>query len=485
MLKSFPFVGGSNKEHSTIIDIQRTINWYVNVDQMGKKSPQLIAVPGIQTRNRLQVSPDALPVRGMLAYGNFMYIIAGDKFYRMDSAEVITEIDSFGTTIGYVSIATNGKQVIFVDGQAGYVHPIGTTTLTPISSPNFPSEPLQVVYFGGRFAVCKGGSNKFFISALGDALTWNDENYAFKEASDDLFAGISTISNRLLLFGTQSIEFWIDAGDVTFPFRRDNNILPKFGCSATATIAQGGIGDGKTALFFLGGDSNGVGSIMMTTGGNPITISTEALDEEIQNYENVSDAWGYAYKQDGHYFYMILFPTANKCWCYDASVGTPEMAWHEREMIDNTRFVGQTHEFFSATGKHYVGDYRKATLYEMSKKFYMFDTENIRCTRICRYGSDGVTRRQIREFSVDFQHGVGNNKNPGADPFAYLSISRDDGATFGSMRRAILGRMGRREVRTRWLGLGTYRSFVFKVVAYANVARTVAGAAIDMEVLDT
>lgn len=481
MLKSFPVVGGSYRERATIIDVQRTINWYVNMDKQGKRPSQLISVPGIQTRPILQLDTGNLPVRAQFTNEQFQYIVAGDTVYRMDTAEVSTVIGTLTTTSTYVSIACNGTQVMFTDLEFGYIYDIATTVFTQIPPTNFPVRPLQVVYQSNRFAVCDALTNVWFISALGNGLVWNASNFALKNAQGDLFAGIGDIHNRILLFGSRSIEFWEDEGDATFPFRRDNNILPQYGCAATATIAQGGVGDAQTALFFLSGDTNGVGSVMMTTGGNPSVISNEALDAEMQTYARVDDAVGYVYKEDGHYFYMLFFPTPNRCWCYDATIGDPQIAWHEREMLDMTRFIGQTHAFFN--GKHYVGDYRKPTLYEMSKNFYRFDTETIRCTRVFQYLTDGILQRQIREIQIDMLHGVGNNEDPGKEPFAYLAVSKNDGNTFGSLRRAIVGRMGRRRVRTRWLQWGTGRSWVFKLIVYAPVPKIVVGGAIDMQEL--
>jgi hypothetical protein len=50
------------------------------------------------------------------------------------------------------------------------------------------------------------------------------------------------------------------------------------------------------------------------------------LEYAIQSYGNITDAIGYTYQQDGHPFYVLIFPSAEATWVYDVST----QLWHER-----------------------------------------------------------------------------------------------------------------------------------------------------------
>jgi hypothetical protein len=60
-------------------------------------------------------------------------------------------------------------------------------------------------------------------------------------------------------------------------------------------------------------------------------ISTHAVEWQIQQYGNLSDAIAYTYQQDGHSFYVLIFPSANTTWVFDVATSL----WHERAAFIN------------------------------------------------------------------------------------------------------------------------------------------------------
>jgi hypothetical protein len=70
-----------------------------------------------------------------------------------------------------------------------------------------------------------------------------------------------------------------------------------------------------------------------------------------------------SYQQDGHEFYVLTFPTADKTWCYDVTT----QLWHRRASRDAQRLHRERTNcaaFFQ--GLNLFGDYSRGLLYEAS-----------------------------------------------------------------------------------------------------------------------
>ena len=75
------------------------------------------------------------------------------------------------------------------------------------------------------------------------------------------------------------------------------------------------------------------------------------------------DAEAYTYTEDGHYFWVISFPTADATWVYDVTT----KLWHERAWLSGGtlhrhRSRGHAYVF----GKHLVGDWETGTIAQRS-----------------------------------------------------------------------------------------------------------------------
>jgi hypothetical protein len=107
----------------------------------------------------------------------------------------------------------------------------------------------------------------------------------------------------------------------TSPLQRIQGAFNELGCAAPYSVAKMDNG-----LFWLGRDRRGEGIVYRANGYSGVRISTHAVEWQIQQYADMSDAIAYTYQQDGHSFYVLVFPSANTTWVYDAAT----QAWHER-----------------------------------------------------------------------------------------------------------------------------------------------------------
>lgn len=496
----FPVVGSLHEDIITKVNAERTINMYEVFSPHGKKANYLHPTPG---KEEVGTFTDGGIGRASFVFKTFTYFVEGQTIYQMDNALTITSIalNFFATSIGHIGIAANEFQIIFVDGSKAFLW--DTNTATGIDdTPNLPKPggpgsfgPLDVTYMDGSFLLISGSAgyqNRFYVSALSAGQTWPILDFALINSRPTILNGVDVLKRRIFFFGETKSEIWIDQGLADFRFRRDNNLLLEHGVKAIDSIAQA-----FDRLFYLSGDIDGVGSIMMIEGGiSPQPISTREMDERIQRYTAPEDAYGFAYKINGQVFYQINFTTDDHTFVFNAST----KLWHELEVADGTRDTSNTHAFYN--NKHYITTYNDSKLYELSYNFLTNAGEKIKRTRICRTSSSPTYERiKYARMQLDMLKGVGLTNTKGlplpmfpiptpaelavaadVDPMVFLSVSEDGGVTYHTFGSESFGRAGDRNIRIIWRALGTYRDAIWKFEIYNAVPIYILGAAIDMEV---
>jgi len=168
------------------------------------------------------------------------------------------------------------------------------------------------------------------------------------------------------------------------------------------------------SVFWLGADARGQGIVYRAQGYQAVRISTHAIEFAIQQYDNMSDALAYTYQQDGHTFYVLIFPSADTTWVYDAATG----AWHERagfKLGEFTRHRSNCHTAFN--GESIVGDYENGNLYAFDLAIYAdngLTQKWLRRWRALPTGANNLKRTVQHTLQLDCETGVGLQ---GIDPF--------------------------------------------------------------------
>ena len=193
------------------------------------------------------------------------------------------------------------------------------------TDPDFPGA-VNVGYIDGYFVFNEPDSQKFWVTQLLDGTSVDPLDFASAEGSPDGIVGLIVDHREVWLLGTNSVEVWYDAGLLDFPLQRIQGAFNEIGCVAPYSIAK--LDNG---IFWLGQDARGQGIVYRANGYTGQRISTHAVEWQIQQYGNLSDAIAYTYQQDGHSFYVLIFPSANTTWVYDVAT----QAWHERAGWNN------------------------------------------------------------------------------------------------------------------------------------------------------
>ena len=129
-------------------------------------------------------------------------------------------------------------------------------------------------------------------------------------------------------------------------------------------------------------------------------------------------------------------------------------------------------------GMRVVGDYQNGALYQMTRAVQ----NDAGWPLLARRRAPHIWRKQSRQrvfmssLQVDFAPGQGAQAGLGANPEAFLRISRDGGTTFGNSFSAPMGAAGQYQNRCMWRRLGWGRDNVVDIEVIAPVNRDIVGA---------
>jgi hypothetical protein len=458
-----PILGSSYVTRSPNAADARMINLYPEIiPEAGKEAAWLQRAPGL----RLLATFPTGPIRGMWAYGDYGYVVAGTRLYQIDDEWSYTELGAVSGA-SPVNMVDNGTQLFIAAGAAGYIYnntniviscstTSGSANITttdtsalwvglPVSGAGIPSgatissitnattfvisanatatatgvdvtvSPLfsqitdpdfsgavGVGFLDGYFVFNEPNSQRFWVTASYNGLSIDALDFASAEGSPDDLVTLIVDHREVWLFGINTVEVWYNAGLPDFPLARIQGAFNEIGCLAVYSVAK--LDNG---LFWLGRDARGNGIVYRSKGYTGERISTHAVEWQIQQYATLSDAVAYTYQQDGHSFYVLNFPTANTTWVYDVSTGV----WHERAGWENNEFTrhrGQCQMNFA--GEIVIGDYVGGGVYAYDLNVY---TEAgsvqkwLRSWRALPTGQNNLKRTAQHSLQLDCEAGVG------------------------------------------------------------------------------
>ncbi|MFZ9261542.1 MAG: packaged DNA stabilization protein [Limnohabitans sp.] len=440
-----PILGSTYVARSVNAADARMVNLFPEiVPEAGKEPAFLNRAPGL----RQLASVGLGPIRGLWAYNGYMYVVSRDKLYKVDTDYNVTTIGTVSGTSGPVSMADNGTQLFVACNGPSYIYNATTDVFQQITDTDFPGA-VTVGYLDGYFVFNEPNSQRIWVTALLDGLSVDPLDFASAEGSPDGVVGIIVDHRQLWVLGTNSVEVWYDSGNADFPLSRIEGAFNELGCVAPYSIAKMDNG-----LFWLGQDARGQGIVYRANGYTGSRISTHAIEWQIQQYGNLTDAIGYTYQQDGHSFYVLTFPEANATWVYDAAT----QAWHERAGFSNgefTRHRSNCQVFFN--NEVIVGDYENANIYAFDLDVYSDNgaiQKWLRTWRALPTGQNNLKRTAHHSLQLDLESGVGLNLGQGSDPQVMLRWSDDGGHTWSNEHWVSIGKIGEYGKRVIWRRLG-------------------------------
>jgi hypothetical protein len=389
----FNLIGGDFQSQSPNADAQSTKNWYVERVESGTGKAQavLYPTPGLALATDLAnaggigaVSPT--PVRGMvnnpgIAFSSGSYatsaaiVVAGRGVFALGygvgspifQATFINELN-VDAAVDPVTIAIGPSQFVIQSGAIAYLYdPAGGPYFNSIAALVTGDGVAQVGYSDAYFIALMANSQTFRISGLNDPYTWDAGDVFQVQIMSGAVLSMLVDHRELWLFGQQQTVVYQNTGNADTPFEPVPGGFIEQGILSPLSRVRL-----DNSILWIGGDERGGGIAWRADGYRPIRISNHAVEYQWSQYSRIDDAVGYAYQDQGHSFWVIYFPTANKTWVYDAST----QLWHERTHLDpNTQVesahLGQCHVYLpfglahSEPPTHIIGDPTSSKVYEM------------------------------------------------------------------------------------------------------------------------
>lgn len=445
------FVGPAYALDAVDVAAQRCVNLSIEALDEQNEPTKVVLRGTTGLKNFTTVSADA-PVRGGIKAGNFALVVCGGNAYKVATDGSCTSVGSLITTQAPVSMATNGAQVLIVDGSYGYVYEIATSTLTQIVSVDFLGGDVAC-FIDGYFVTNEPGTQNYQISSLYDGETWNSLDFGAAEGQPDNLVSIAALNGQLWLFGESTTEVHYNSANPDFPFERVPGAVIQRGCAAKLSSATG-----NQTVYWLGSDR----CVYRSVGYQAQKISTSAMDQAFAKYSMVSDAIGFVFVQEGHEYYVLTFPYESKTWVFDGNTSR----WHERgqwSSVDDDFRRWRGNCAFSFNEQIMVGDYENGKLYTLDVDTVTDDGERIIRLRRTPHAQNGMLRLFHRSLTIVIQTGVNSESLPTTEPQAMLRWSDDGGHSFGNELWRSLGALGHYAKRIQWNRLGMSRNRVYEL----------------------
>ena len=465
---TFPgFIGPAYSSRSIDVAGDRLVNLFLEQveDAGGKKGPAcLYGTPG----TRVFVTLPQLPVRGLINANGRVFAVGGLKLYEISAAGVATERAHLGATAP-IRMAFNGYQIFIASGSDGWVYNVNDNTFS--SHPNFLGGEISGLAFADTyFLASRRDSREYGYSEINEGKTWPGDSRVIKEGAGDNIVTIFADHRELWVFGSSTSEVHFNSGASDGPWGRIQGAFIEAGCAAADSPAKF-----DNSIIWLGADERGNGFVWRANGYNPQRVSTHAMEHAIQSYSRIDDAVGFTYQEQGHVFYVLTFPTAEKTWAIDAATNS----WHEREYWDSVHAVARAirgRTYCYGHGKHLVGDFETGAVYEMSMAIADDNGTEIRRIRRAPAVWSGDKVMTTNRLSIIMQTGTADSS-----PTAFIRTSNDGGYTWSSEIEASMGQLGSYGRRVQFRRLGSARRKVIEFRVTDRVPVAIASAEIDVQ----
>lgn len=467
-----PLLAGAYQADSIIANAQRCVNLYPENNPQADQAPVPVThyqTPGI---NLLAPGPIASAVRcSYRASNGDLYIVILGSVYYVSPLWDFTLLGTITVNTTPVSMSDNALVVVLVDGTPnGYSIVLATRSFAPIVDDAFFGAD-RVDYLDTFFIFNNPGTNQFYISPSEwvPGVAFDPLDIAAKTGGSDPLVSLIVMHREIWLIGSLTTEIWYDAGASDFAFQEMPGMFIEHGIVAKYSLCKQDL-----FIYWLSQDLQGQTVVLQGSGYVATRISTHAIENEIRQYSVISDAIGFTYQQNGHIFYILTFPTADKTWCYDVAT----QQWHERLWLDGD---GAFHRHrancvANAYGVNVVGDWQNGNLYAFDLNTYTDNGAPMAFIRsfpqIIGDGNRVLHTRFIADMDVGEQPAVLTSDAPQAS----LRWSDTKGASWGNPVMQSMGAGGQYLTSMQWRRLGMARDRVYELSWSINARTALNGA---------
>lgn len=485
-----PFCGAAYSDRTIEANAQVCINYYpMRSPESGMANqgqpPRIILypTPGYSLMYDVVASSGILGVgaiRGTFVINSVLFVISGTQLLKITVSAGVYTPTALGTLItstGRCSISCNTVELTISDGLYGYTYNLGSTAFAQITvAGSWPATNVGVTnlaFIDGYTLAAVNGTSQLIQSNLLASGTWGALAFVNVNSFPDNLVAVFSDQLQLYVFGPKVTEVRYDAASTPFAFAKVGGVLIQAGCVAWPTIVKVG-----NTIIWLAQDVAGKSYVAALTGYATKVLSTPPINEAMERYTTLTDAFAYTYREGDNQFYSITFPTANVTWVMDVATNL----WHQRSVGGGRDLPDH---YATWNNSHVVGD-STGKLWLMSQDY---QTDNagmgLKRVRTCQHikAEDKITF--LDELQIDIEAGTAplgvNTVNPSSPadsaPLATLEISKDSGHTWINCGTKDFGSQGQYSKRLIWRRLGYSRNgWTFRLTITDTVRTYILGA---------
>lgn len=470
---------GAYTARGYIANAQRCVNLYPEINPQDTKPPVPIT-HYMRPGKRLVGIPPALGVgRGVYTATNGdLYVVINNILYFVDDNFAFAAVGDVGAGTSVVSMADNGEDVgdemVVVDGSSnGWVVTLSTRAFAPVSDPTGTFVGSNRVDYLSGFFLFNAPDTPYWYTSLQNSVSFNALDVASKSSYADNIATLGVRQREVWLIGAQtSTEPWYLSGAADFAFEAVSSSFVPYGCIAKYSMASI-----DASLLWLSQDLKGKGIVVQSEGYQAKRISTHAIEDEFSKYPTLTDAVAGSYQVEGHTFYVLHFPTADKTWAYDLST----RQWAEQTWLDNNgvEHCDRARFYTHAHGRIIGQDWETGVLYELSNEVFQDNGAPILCRRGFPHVVNEMRRMTHWGLTVDVQGGTVEDGQE--DPQIGMRYSDDRGKTWSDPDYQPFGKIGEYEASPYYPSLGMARDRVYEVMWAENIKAVLNGLYLETE----
>lgn len=382
-------------------------NWYGVEVESGKRKQALYPAMGRRhvnylNQNRLVFNTEP---RDEFTTINYLYVIEGTQVFQYDSSFNQILIGSIELTgelwFAYLPVGTsvyalltNGVSIYIINETPGM-----PTTFQKCTDPNAPTNPQYVAAFGGRFVVSQmntpinyltqinlGGSPPIDASKI---FTIPDGGAGFPLffSSSGVVRSYAVLHSQLYILTDFTTDIWANiatqinvAGVIReFPWKINTSYNWDYGIADPLSLS---VDFGR--MTWLGKNSTGLVSFLTSDGGQPVPISTQAINVLLQKASETDNGIspflrattdGFLYQYEDTIFYRVSAGIYDNTQLLDPTTFANSIeynyntkTWGRVIELNGSRCRIQKHVYFN--NKHLVIVQGDPAIYEMAGNIY-------------------------------------------------------------------------------------------------------------------
>lgn len=284
----------------------------------------------------------------------------------------------FGTTSGDVGFCdylydSGGVAVIATDGTT-LIQIDSANTVTTCVDADLPAHLPVPVFLDGYLFILKSGTADLYNSDLNDPMSWTPGNFITAEIGPDIARTLAKMNNYLLVFGSNTIEYFWDAGNATGSPLQRNDTPVKF------NGYLGGLAQHGNKLYFVGNTYAGEASVFVVEDFKIDELGNPAVKRYLTSQTTLFSTYkGSILSMGGHTFYAMK---AGNSLTYVLDLDTKLWArwvYQQGTLFDVTHAVSTKNSFkhqcfFALNGI--------STIYEMSPTIYLDNDTLFTCSGV-------------------------------------------------------------------------------------------------------